>query len=363
VGLGELRLADVRCLATASLELHPRFNLITGANGSGKTSILEAIYLLARGRSFRTRHSEQLIRHGEHKLLVFGRLSSELPGAMASPSTSLMQHAIGVAYHRKDGVEARIDGSAITSLAQLSAAFPAQVIDPGIHRLVEEGPLHRRRWLDWAVFHVEPTFVLHWQQFSRALRQRNAALKAQAEASVWDPELARLGELLDISRTRLIEALQPFWAQTLSDLAAPSSTLGYFAGWSRAQSLTESLRAHLESDRERGSTSYGPHRFDVVLKLEGRPVRDVVSRGQQKLLGAAMTLTMARYLTEVTGSAPALLLDDPAAELDEMHTEALLHAVGGLGSQLVVTALRPQDTALGAPDRVFHVEQQGVKRL
>src|ERR1700722_3248655 len=117
MNLAELRLEDVRCLRSAALSLHPRLNLITGDNGSGKTSILEAIYLLGRGRSFRTRHTEQLIRHGEPKLLVFGRLG--------------VGHAVGVSYHRKGGIEARIDGSAATLLAQLSAAFPIQVIDPG----------------------------------------------------------------------------------------------------------------------------------------------------------------------------------------------------------------------------------------
>jgi DNA replication and repair protein RecF len=359
MSLAELRLEDVRCLRSAALTLHPRLNLITGANGSGKTSILEAIYLLGRGRSFRTRHTEQLIRHGESKLLVFGRLSPAAPLA----TVEFGGHAVGVSYHRKDGIEARIDGSAATSLAQLSAAFPVQVIDPGIHRLVEEGPLQRRRWLDWAVFHVEPNFVGHWQGYSRALRQRNAALKSEADPTLWDRELVRLGELLTDSRARLLEALQPYWQAALTDLGAVPASLGFFAGWSREQSLADSLSAHLPTDRERGSTSYGPHRFDAVLRLENRPVRDVVSRGQQKVLGAAMALTMARYLAECTGQAPALLLDDPAAELDHPHTESLLGAVGKLGGQLVVTALRPEDTPLGAPDRVFHVEQGGLKAL
>ena len=134
MSLAELRLEDLRCLRSATLELDPHLNLITGDNGTGKTSILEAIYLLGRGRSFRTRHTEQLVLHGEAKLLVLGRLAS--PPLIAGTEVS---HLIGLSYHRRDGMEARIDGRPITSLAQLSTIFPVQVIDPGIHRLVEEG--------------------------------------------------------------------------------------------------------------------------------------------------------------------------------------------------------------------------------
>jgi DNA replication and repair protein RecF len=351
MSLAELRLEDLRCLPRVQLTLHPRLNLITGDNGSGKTSVLEAIYLLGRGRSFRTRHTEQLIAHAAPELRVFGRIESR----------DHISHSIGLACSRVDGLTARIDGLDVRSLAPLSEVFPVQVIDPGIHRLVEEGPVQRRRWLDWAVFHVEPDFVGHWQGYHRALRQRNAALKSGSDAALWDWELVRLGKLLTDARARMVDALQPYWAAALRDLDAVPVSLGYFQGWSRDQDLGNALTAHMVRDRERGSTSYGPHRFDVLLRLEGRPARDLVSRGQQKVIGAAMALTMTRYVAEVAGRAPTLLLDDPAAELDRVHTEALLRAVAGIGGQLVVTALRPEDTPLGTPDQVFHVEHKEVK--
>jgi DNA replication and repair protein RecF len=351
MSLAELRLEDLRCLGRVELELHPRLNLISGDNGSGKTSLLEAIYLLGRGRSFRTRHTAQLIRHQTSRLWVHGRTNPE-PG-----------HSLGVEFARDGGLTIRIDRAPADSRVQLSEILPVQVIDPGIHRLVEEGPTQRRRWLDWAVFHVEPDFVRHWQAYMRALKQRNAALQSGMETEPWDGELIRFGELLTAARARLVEGLQGHWIAALRRLGAVEASLGFFQGWSRELGFGESLRSHRDRDVERGITGVGPHRFDVLLRVDGRSAREVVSRGQQKLLGVAMAVTMAQYLSESAGRQSTLLLDDPAAELDAERTEALLQTVGDLGAQLVVTSLQARDTRLGEPDAVFHVEHGTVKRL
>jgi DNA replication and repair protein RecF len=351
MALAELRLEDLRCLHSAQLALDPGFNLVTGDNGSGKTSVLEAIYLLGRGRSFRTRHSEHLIRHGTRRFWVHGHTMAAL------------RHDIGVEWDREQGPQLRLDRRAVASRVELSGVFPVQIIDPGIHRLIEEGPVQRRRWLDWAVFHVEPGFVHHWQDYARALRQRNAALQTHADPTLWDRDVVRLGEGLTAARSRILDALQPHWAHVRQQLGAVEASLSFFQGWSRERTLIEALAAQAARDRARGTTAVGPHRFDVVLRLQGRPARDVVSRGQQKLLGLAMALSMARYLGAATGQVPTLLLDDPAAELDAERTAAVLQAVQALQTQLVVTAVRPHDTPFGVPQAVFHVEQGGVKRL
>jgi DNA replication and repair protein RecF len=351
MGLALLRLGDFRALREAELVFHPRLNLVTGANGSGKTTVLEAVYLLGRGRSFRNRRTEQLIRHGERRFWLHGH-TEPAPG-----------HVIGLACDAETGLEVRIDEHPAHSLAELPALFPVQVIDPGIHRLVEDGPVQRRRWLDWAVFHVEPRFVSSWQAYTRALKQRNAALRTGSDARLWDHELIAAGERLTAARSHVVAQLQPHWMLALSELDAVDASLGFYQGWGQERGLDEALRTQLPKDMERGMTSVGPHRFEIVLRVGGRPAREVVSRGQQKILGAAMALSMARCVAELAGRASALLLDDPAAELDATHTQRLLAAVGQLGGQLIVTALRPDDSALGHPDAVFHVEHGGVKRV
>lgn len=349
--LGEMEVENLRCLHRAELDFHPAVNLIQGENGAGKTSLLEAVHLLARGRSFRTRHTDRLLTLGQDALRVLGRLADS-PVAL-----------LGVGYSRDGGTEVRIDRRPTRALAELSLAFPALILDPGIHRLVEEGPSLRRRWLDWGVFHVEPSFVEVWTDFTQTLKQRNAALKLGHDPTPWDRELARLGEALGQARRRTVELLLPHWRDTVASLLDLDVGLAYFQGWSQERSLAESLTHHRAADVERGTTGQGPHRFDVILTVGKRLARDHLSRGQQKLLGAAMSLAMAKLVAVLSGRQPALLLDDPAAELDADKTRKLLAEVQGLSAQLIMTSLGPGPAPGLAPDRVFHVEHGRVRRV
>lgn len=349
MSLEEVTAENLRCLERIRLELHPGQNLIWGPNGSGKTSLLEAIFLLGRGRSFRTRNSERLIQQGKEQLVVFGRTS----GAIS--------HALGLQSSRNEGTVAKIDGAFVQSLVELSSAFAVQVIEPGIHRLVEEGSHRRRRWMDWAVFHVEPSFMDNWTRYTRAVKQRNSALRSQPEqAHVWDPEIARLGELISAARSTFVDQLQPYWARVTSNLVGIEVELGYHRGWVQNLSLAEALVASQERDRIRGLTHTGAHRADLAIRISGKPAREILSRGQQKLVAIAMTLAQLQLVREVGGVTPTLLLDDPAAELDGERLERFAGEVAALGCQHVVTALSADLRPLGRPDRVFHVEQGGV---
>ena len=355
--LTELTVRDVRCIEQAELSLHPGRNLIWGGNGSGKTSLLEGMFLLGRGRSFRTRNSERLIRHGQEQLVVFGRTES------SGPEAGGWVHAVGVEVHRKEGTRARIDAGSVGSLADLSRVFPVQVIDPDIHKLIEEGGRRRRRWLDWAVFHVEPQFADWWLRFARAARQRNAALRSRGESTrPWDVEVAALGERISEARRSVVAQMQPHWQEVVAGLDCPAGELQYFRGWGAQHSLAEALEASRPRDALRGLTHAGPHRADVVIRVGGKLAREVLSRGQQKLMAVALTLAQLRLLKEVSGTTPTLLLDDPAAELDAEHLRHFVRQIAPLGCQLIITSLQPETASFGAPDRVFHVEQGRVGR-
>jgi DNA replication and repair protein RecF len=234
MSLAELRIQNLRCVESAALEFAPQLNLIAGENGAGKTSVLEAIFLLGRGRSFRTRSSERLIRHGAPALTVFGRTDDE-PAKQA-----------GVEILADGGTRARINGENAQSLLELSGVLPVQAIDPEIHKLVDQGPERRRRWLDWLVFHVEPSFGLHWARYNRALKQRNAALREGAgDTKLWDAELIRNGEAITTSRQKALERLAPRLAQTFERFGGLDVSAGFFTGWAAGTALEESLRTHL----------------------------------------------------------------------------------------------------------------------
>jgi DNA replication and repair protein RecF len=356
MSLDRLTIEDFRCVERAELEFDGRCNLITGENASGKTSLLEAIFFLGRGRSFRSTRNEALIRTGCAQFSLIGRTQQH--------GTS---QPLGMRLS-SDGIEARFGGRPISGLAELATRLPVQAIDPEVHRLVDGGPQERRRYLDWGVFHVEPNFVEHWRRYQRALRQRNAALKAnQAPGLVraWDPELIEAGEEVADHRRRYATGLRAAVRSAAQRLLGAEVDIGLHQGWSVERTLTEALEHSYPRDRERGLTHVGPHRADLSVRIAGQAARDRVSRGQQKLLAAAMLLGQLEHDAEQGSSVAALLVDDPAAELDGANLERLLTEVLSLPAQLFITALdagNPALQALPAAPR-FHVEHGKVTRL
>lgn len=350
MSLATLQVSGVRSISSASLELRPGLNLIFGPNGSGKTSILESAFLVGRGRSFRTRHTEQLISRGLDRLQLFA-------------TTQDPAHRIGFEYRRDESYTGRLDGQDIRSLAELPGAFFVEVIDPEVHRLVEGAPGERRRWLDWGVFHVEPGFLEAWLRFSRTLKQRNAALKQGMDPAAWDAELVVQGERVATARGDWLRSVQPFWQQAVLRLSGLEVEMSYYRGWAADRPLTEVLAEGRERDRARGSTLSGPQRADVRLTVQGRPAREVLSRGQQKLVAAALVLALLQRLRGERTTPPTLLLDDPAAELDSQRLGALVDLVKALNCQLIITSLHADLANFGIPERVFHVERGVVTQL
>lgn len=347
MALSRLQVTDFRCLQSAEMNPDPRFTLISGHNASGKTSLLEAIYVLGRGRSFRTRRLEQLICHGTERFVVFAEVDTGRRVPMGVEGS-------------RNGIRAQIDGDRPASLAELALFLPVQIIDPEVHHLIEEGPSRRRRFLDWGVFHVEQSFVAHWQRYTQVLKQRNAALKAhqpKAVVSVWDSDLVRSGEAVGAARDRYISLLTPAAEAIGRNLLGMELSLNYRNGWLKGQTMAESLQLSWNHDLEMGATQIGPHRAELGIRLDGLPVKDRISRGQQKLLAAALLIAQIKLFPEQSPVQPTLLLDDPAAELDDENLGKLIHEVGSQPVQLIVTTLHGEFATFGEPGKRFEISE------
>ncbi len=351
MSLIRLALRDFRCFPALELDFSPRANLIHGDNASGKTSLLEALFFLSRGRSFRTSKADHLARHGSEGFLI----SAQAQGPVGPV-------ALGLA--RQGGVlEARIGGAPAQGLAELAEKLPVQLFDSGAHQLIEGGPRHRRQFLDWGVFHVEPAFLAAWRRYQRALKQRNTLLRQRAAEPLlktFEPELALAGGVLDETRRTYLARLEPValaWAQRL--LGGLELKLRYQRGWGEGKSLAEALEANRHRDREQGVTQTGPHRAEVVIEVQGEPAQQQVSRGQQKVLAGALLLAQAAFLHEATGRQCLLLLDDLAAELDAGHLGRFLDLVQETQAQVFLTSVEQSRLPAWSGAAVFHVEQGG----
>jgi DNA replication and repair protein RecF len=309
------------------------------------------MYVLGRGRSFRTRRLDNLIRTGTEKFIVYGQVD------LAERSTGL-----GVEGSMQ-GIRAKLSGGRVSSLAELAAVLPVQIIDPEVHGLIEEGPSRRRRFLDWGVFHVEHQFVDAWQRYQQVLKQRNAALQSRQPrgvVSAWDGDFVRLGSFIHEARTRYVIRLGASARIIARELLGMDLELAYRAGWSREASLEAALEASLTHDQETGATQVGPHRADLIFRLNASRVKDRISRGQQKLLAAALLMAQLNLFPNDAAARPTLLLDDPAAELDSERLFGFIREVGRQSVQLVVTSLNADFNAFGSPGHRYRVEEGRV---
>jgi DNA replication and repair protein RecF len=346
--LETVAIENFRCLREARLEFDPRATVVWGDNGSGKTSLLEALFFVGSGRSFRTHLREQLVMRGADFMRVVARCREEIG-----------EVSLGAEW-TSSGTRLRIAGRSVRSAVELAEALPLQVIDPGVHRLIEEGSSRRRRLLDWGVFHVKHEFMPAWRRYHRALQQRNAALRSGAtahEVSAWDSELASAGSAVDAARTDYLAVLEPHFKVLASELLPDSAELKYRPGWSGDGSLEEAIRRARTHDLRVRFTTVGAHRADLRFGYAGRAARECVSRGEQKMLAVTFILAQIRCLASVAQRGTCLLLDDPAAELDVDNLGKLLRVVANLPAQLVATAVnRDSLSALGF-GRMFHVKQ------
>ena len=330
--LQRLHIDRIRNLKRVELPQLQPFNIFYGSNGSGKSSILEAIHLLATGRSFRTNLVKQYIQHGELDGLIYAEAT---------------YYRLGLQKFASGEQIIRLNGDTVATQSELARILPIQLIDPDTISLLDTGSKPRRQLLDWLMFHVEPEFHPLWLRYQRALRQRNILLKQPYQNQTqwmqaiqsWEQALAQYGEIIHGLREKVIGQWQPVINQYLQQLLPELAiSLNYLAGYDIETGLQTTLEQHRSRDIERATTQHGPHRADLRIKTPMGIADEVLSRGQKKLLIIALKLSQIQMLQDLQKET-VVLLDDFSAELDDSAQGRLLATLAALNSQVFITTL------------------------
>lgn len=360
--LADLRLTDFRNYHDVELSPAPGLNLIFGDNGSGKTSLLEAIYFIGSGgRSFRGGRLSRLVRDGAQAATLFARVDQ-----------GDFQHRLGV-RRSLTGIESlKLNGATPAALSDVAALLPVLAVHPQSVELVYGASSLRRRFMDWGMFHVEHSFLPTWKEANIALKHRNALLRGgmpgARQLSYWDQKLAEVSGRIERLRTSYLQRLRKEWKAVLG-LLAPQLNGDLFlqTGLRENESYLDALARTRDDDLRRGFTQTGFHRAELKITVAGSLARDRVSRGQAKILAYGLVLAQLPLIAEA-GKVCTLLVDDLGSELDQTHRATLLCYLAGGAHQTLITAVDREQLSssvkeVGGAARMFHVEHGRVRRI
>jgi len=353
-----LQVGQVRNLEQVRVEACPGLNVFTGRNAGGKTAFLESIYLLARARSFRTPRIQEVVRKGAPALQVTARAAYH---GTAGPVVTGIEKGRGQ-------LTIRFNGTPVRTVSEQARHLPLVVVTPDSHILITGAPKQRRHWLDWAMFHVEPTYLDHWREYMKALRHRNHLLKEGVRDDGlypgWEKTMARYGETITVARQAFLQELASLLEETAAECFGPGVSVAMQGGWPAEEDFQDCLARARGGDRVSGFSRFGPHRADITFTRDGEALSAHFSRGQIKLFVCLLIMAEAAVLEKFTGEPPLLLLDDYSAELDEEASARLLDQVAARGWQsfITTTVFRQQDR-FAEPSRMFHVEHGEIVKV
>lgn len=361
MALAALQISRVRNLRKVELQGFQGVNVLYGLNGSGKTSVLEAIHLLGMARSFRGNSVKSLITHGENDCTVFGT---------SERSSQTQALALGVQRTRVGEARIKVGGEPVRTVAALAEHLPLQVITADSFDLLTGAPGARRRYLDWGVFHVEQRFFGQWKRFQRCIKQRNNLLRrgkvSGGELDAWTRDLAQTGTAINEYREAYFEALRPVFSAIIAQLS-PSLEgleLRYQRGWDKQLGYAEALAQGLTADEEHGYTHTGPQRADIRVMSGAYAAADILSRGQQKLAVCALKLSQGQILAQKGHGSSTYLIDDLPSELDQVHSKRVCNLLATMEAQVFITCIDPREIRSVWPEghdlAMFHVEQGSV---
>ena len=355
--LESLQIRQVRNLHAIQFSPGHRLNFLTGKNASGKTAILEAIFLLSRGRSFRSPRIQEIIQHKQKSLLVAARLNNEQQGS------------IQTGLEKGNGeTTIRYNGCKITTISEQTRSIPIILVTQDSHLLITGGPKERRRWLDWAMFHVEHDYLEQWKVYMKALRHRNVMLKKGENKRelyrAWEQGMIESGLYLLNTRQMYLDRLNEVFSGFVGPVFQGEITVSLSSGWPGAAQEKDVFVSGWKNDLKMGYTRNGSHNIDIMFSMEKAQLANVFSRGQIKLYMCLLAIAQAKIQTDWTGVAPVILIDDYVAELDFDACEYLLNLLAETQLQVFLTSTEEKKNIKNnGLCSSFHVEQGSVRSI
>lgn len=355
----QLSLHNFRNLKPAKLELSSGLNLFIGDNAAGKTALIESIWMLSTGRSFRTGKPQNCIQHEQNALTLFVELLQQQE-----------THKLGL-ERSADAFKLRFNGDTIRSQTEFANKLPVQLLTPESHRLLEEGPKARRQFLDWGCFHYDDNFLPQWRHYQRSLKQRNHALKQhqpKAQIELWNHALVTTAEKISHIRKTYLEELSPYLTEfclALMPELKNELSMQFRQGWNKQNHFEQALVNNLDKDLKSGHTQLGAHRADIRFKFGHYDAMQSLSRGQQKLFVCALLLAQASLYEKHCGEPVIMLIDDLPAELDEKHRTTLMSLLDLLGIQHLITSTDINLIPIMDPtnSKLFSIQQQSISPI
>ena len=354
-----LKLYHLRGLEEVSLTLGSSINLFVGANGAGKTSVLEAVTLLSHGRSFVTARAKSLIHFDANELTVYAKIH-RTEGS----------YQLGCQVRLDGDRRLKFNGVAAKGQAELSRVLPVITIAPHCADLVIGSPGDRRRFLDWGAFYCANGEMAVYAGLRKVLLQRNAVLRSgkadKSHLDSWDQQIVAFGVVVDRWRAQFLAELEPVFSLVIQELGVGLEfELRYQPGW-RGGSLSEALAESRARDIRTGVTQVGPHRADFCLLRGERRASESLSRGQLRAVNLAMVLAQLR-VAQKAGVEPLVCMDDPGAELDGVLQASLWEQVLKAETQVLVTAISVARAGIGVgtvdSGAMFHVKHGKITNL
>lgn len=331
-----IRIINFRNIVLSDLNPSPNFNFIFGPNGAGKTSLLEAIYCLGLGKSFRNPSLRRCVLHDAEHFQLGATISEKEP----QQSTSSQ---IRFSKSRQGARKATLDNELQTSMVNIAQLLPVQYVGVDTNDLFLMGAQYRRRFLDWGVFHVEHRFYQVWRDYNKLLKQRNVLIKQKAvrsELEAWDDCLDVLARDLDVFRASYIHALTVYMNDLWSEFGFKGRVeMIYRRGWDAGKSFRQCLRDNYHKEISVGYSIAGPQRANIVFRCDGHLVSETFSQGQQKLLSYILRLSQGLLMKEKTKRSSVYIIDDLPSEFDLDRIQRVINILQSLNAQVFVTAV------------------------